>query len=32
MDEGLPDEWLEDMRICWLCKLEAGEHVYRLTE
>ena len=30
--DGLPHEWLEDMRICWLCKLEAGEQVYRLTE
>jgi len=30
--DGVPREWLEDLRACWLCKLEAGEHVYRLTE
>jgi hypothetical protein len=28
---GLPTEWLDDMRACWLCKLEAGDDVYPLA-
>ena len=30
--DGLPTEWLDDMRTCWLCKLEAGEGVFPLTK
>lgn len=30
--DGLPATWLNDMHLCWLCKLEAGEKVYRLAE
>lgn len=32
LHHDVPHEWLEDIRTCWLCKLEAGEHVYRLTD
>jgi hypothetical protein len=29
--DQLPTEWLDDMRRCWLCKLEAGEKVFALA-
>lgn len=29
--DELPIEWLEDMRLCWLCKLEAGDTVFHLA-